>query len=147
VLILGGGTWGASQLLGGDDPQQPPNQPTPPATQTQEPGGSGGSGNAAQPSPPGETTVAVLNGTTSTGLAGALADQVEAEGYQRGAVDTNPDQGIQASTVYYADGERATAREVAQLLSIENVEAIEPEVQNLAPEADIVVLAGADQAP
>jgi hypothetical protein len=147
VLILGGGTWGASQLLGGDDPQQQPNQPAPPATQTQEPGTSGGGGNAAQPSPPGETTVAVLNGTTSTGLAGALADQVEGEGYQRGAVATNPDQGIQESTVYYADGERATAREVAQLLSIENVEAIEPETQSLAPEADIVVLAGADQAP
>jgi hypothetical protein len=148
VLILGGGTWAASNLLGGDDPKQPPNQPAPPATQTQEPGTTGDGGSAAQPSPPGETNVAVLNGTTFTGLAGDLADSLTAEGYQKGVVETNTrDQTIQESTVYYADGERATAREVGKVLSVENIEPLDPETESLAPEADIVVLAGADQAP
>jgi hypothetical protein len=150
VLILGGGTWGVSQLLGGDDPQAPPNESAPPATQTQEPGGTGtgDGGNAAQPSPPGETNVAVLNGTTFTGLADGLADRLTGEGYQRGLVETNDrDQTIQESTVYYADGERATARAVGKVLSIDTFEPLDPETESLAPEADIVVLAGADQAP
>ena len=149
MLLLGGGTWGASQLLGGDDPQPPPNQPAPPATQTQEPGTTGDGGNTAQPSPPAETNVAVLNGTTFTGLAGQLADRVSQEGgFERGAVETNTrDQTIQESTIYYADGERATAREVGKVLSIDNIEPLDPETESLAPEADIVVLAGADQAP
>ena len=72
---------------------------------------------------------------------------VGAEGYQRGAIQTNPDQSIATSTVFYADGERATGREVAKLLGIEDVQPLNPDEAALAPEADIVVLAGADQAP
>ena len=90
----------------------------------------------------------MLNGTTSTGLAGTIADQLTGEGYVRDVVETNTrDQTVQESTVFYADGERATAREVGKLLSIENAEPLDPETESLAPEADIVVLAGADQAP
>jgi len=147
VLILGGGTWGISQILGGEDDTPPPqNQTTPPPTATEE--ADGGGNEAAQPSPPAETTVAVLNGTTSTGLAGALADKLSAEGYQRGVVGTNTrDQTIEQTVVYYADGERATARAVARIFSVDSIEPLDPETQSLAPEADIVVLAGADQAP
>ena len=90
----------------------------------------------------------MLNGTTSTGLAGALADQISEKGYQRGVVETNTrDQTVEQSTIFYADGERATAREVGKLLSIDKIEPLDPETESLAPEADIVVLAGADQAP
>jgi 2-polyprenyl-6-methoxyphenol hydroxylase-like FAD-dependent oxidoreductase len=93
--------------------------------------------------------VAVLNGTTFTGLAGQLADRVSQEGgFERGATETNTrDQTIQASTVFYADGFRSQARSVARLLSISDVEPIDADTQSLAPEADVVVLAGADQAP
>jgi hypothetical protein len=146
VLILGGGTFLVSQLVGGDEEPTTPNTLAPPPTQTEEPATGGGS--AAEPSPPAETNVAVLNGTTFTGLAGDLADQIAGAGYQKGVVETNTrDQTIEASIVYYADGERATARAVARLLSIENVEPLDPETESLAPDADIVVLAGADQAP
>jgi hypothetical protein len=90
----------------------------------------------------------VLNGTTFTGLAGGIADEVAEKGYVRGITETNTrDQTIQDSVVYYADGERASAQEVAKLLSIEQVDAIDAETQSLAPDADVVVLAGADQAP
>jgi hypothetical protein len=147
VLILGGGTFLVSQLLGGDDTPPPQNQTAPPPTQTQEPG-EGGGNQGAEPSPPAETNVAVLNGTTSTGLAGTIADQISAEGYQRGVVETNErDQTIEQTIIYYADGERATARAVGRLLSVENFEPLDPETESLAPDADIVVLAGADQAP
>ncbi len=93
--------------------------------------------------------MAVLNGTTFTGLAGQLADRVAQEGgYERGATETNTrDQTIQTSTVFFADGFRSQARKVAELLSVSAVEPLDSETQALAPEADVVVLAGADQAP
>ena len=65
-----------------------------------------------------ETTVGVLNGTTTNGLAGTIADQLAQEGgYERGITATNTrDQTLQASTVYYGHGFRAQARDVAELL-------------------------------
>jgi len=145
VLILGGGTFVISQL-GGDEAPTPPNRAAPPPNQSD----TGGGGGAQEPAKtPAETNVAVLNGTTFTGLAGQLADRVSQEGgYERGATETNTrDQTIQSSTVLYADGFRGQARKVAELLSISAVEPVDAETQALAPEADVVVLAGADQAP
>jgi hypothetical protein len=143
VLILGGGAFVISQL-GGDDNPPAPNRAAPPSTQT------GGNGGGAAPAPtqsPSETNVAVLNGTTSTGLAARIADRVAQEGYVRGVTQTNTrDQTIQASTVYYADGYRDNARAIGRLLGIDDLKAIDADTQALAPDADIVVLAGADQA-
>jgi LytR cell envelope-related transcriptional attenuator len=153
VLILGGGAFVGSQLLGGDDQPTPPNEAAPPPTESpaQDQGGGSGNGNGgggAQAPPVAETNVAVLNGTTFTGLAGQLADEVAADGYQRGITETNTrDQTIQESVVYYADGFRASARAVGKLLSIEQFEPLDSETASLAPGADVVVLAGADQAP
>jgi LytR cell envelope-related transcriptional attenuator len=150
VLILGGGAFVGSQLLGGDDTPTPPNRATPPPTETAEEsdgGGGNGGGGAAAP-PAAETNVAVLNGTTFTGLAGQLADELGTKGYQRGITETNTrDQTIQESIVYYADGFRASARAVGKLLSIGQAEPLDSETASLAPDADVVVLAGADQAP
>jgi len=144
VLLLGGGTFLASQLLGGDDDPAPPNQAAPPSTQTEN-----GADEASDPSPPAETTVAVLNATNFTGLAGQIADRVAEEGgYQRGITETNTrDQTLQASTVYFGDGFRGSARAVARMLSIDDVQSLDDETAALAPDADVVVLAGADQAP
>jgi hypothetical protein len=145
VLLLGGAAFGASQLFGGDDNAPQPNQAAPPPTQTATT--EGGEANAATPAS--ETTVAVLNGTTFNGLAGNLADQLSQEGgYQRGITETNVrDQTLQESTVYYADGFRRQARDVAKLLTISTVQPIDEETAALAQGADVVVLAGADQAP
>ena len=141
VLILGGGAFAVSQV-GGDDSPSAPNRSTPPPTRT----GAGVDGSRKTAA---ETNVAVLNGTTFTGLAGQLADRVSQEGgYQRGATETNTrDQTIQTSTVYYADGFRGQARKVGELLSISAIEPLDEETQALTPDADVVVLAGADQAP
>jgi hypothetical protein len=147
VLVLGGGAFLGSQLLGGDDTPEPPNQAAPPPTETEESGGGGG-GQGGEARPPGETNVAVLNGTTFTGLAGQLADKVEAEGYERGITETNTrDQTIQESVIYYGDGFRASARAVGRLLSIEQLAELDSDTASLAPGADVVVLAGADQTP
>ena len=144
VLILGGGTFAVSQLAGDDSPPAP-NRAAPAPGETDPT--TDGAGRPATPAA--ETNVAVLNGTTFTGLAGQLADRIAQEGgYNRGATETNTrDQTLQSSTVFHADGFRSQARKVAGLLSIDAVEPIDDETQSLAPEADVVVLAGADQAP
>jgi LytR cell envelope-related transcriptional attenuator len=150
VLILGGGAFVGSQLLGGDEEPTPPNRAAPPPTETadQSNGGGGNQGGGAEAPPPAETNVAVLNGTTFPGLAGQLADQVAAEGYERGVTETNiRDQTIQESIVYYADGFRASARAIGKLFSIDQFEPLDSETASVAPGADVVVLAGADQTP
>jgi hypothetical protein len=143
VLILGGGAFALSQL-GGDDEPTPPNRAAPAPGETTTGTGSGGSATTAA-----DTNVAVLNGTTFTGLAGQLADRISQEGgFERGATETNTrDQTLAASTVYYANGFRSQARKVGELLSITAVEPLDAETRSLAPDADVVVLAGADQAP
>ena len=49
--------------------------------------------------------------------------------------------------MFYSDGFRPQARSVDELLSISDVEPLDADTQALAPDADVVVLAGADQAP
>ena len=143
VLLLGGTAFGLSQVLGGDDPTPPPNQAQPPSGQN---GGQDGGTNPSVPNE--ETTVGVLNGTTTNGLAGTIADRLQAEaGYAKGTTATNTrDQTLQASTVYYGEGFRSQGRAVGRLLGIDTIEPIDEETQALAPDADVIVLAGADQA-
>ena len=141
LLLVGGTAFGLSQVLGGDDGSPPPNTAAPPPAETPGANGSGAS------VPNEETAVGVLNGTTTNGLASTLADRLQQEGgYARGTTATNTrDQTLQASTVYYADGFRAQARSVAELLGIDAVEPLDEETKALAPDSDVVVLAGADQ--
>ncbi len=140
MLLLGGTAFGLSQVLGGDEDTPPPNNQAPPPTQTSEPGAAPEVANE-------ETTVGVLNGTTTNGLAATVADSLQQEGgYARGTTATNTDQAVQVTTVYYTDGFRAQGRRVAGMLSVDAVEPITEEAAALAPDADVVVLAGADQA-
>jgi len=143
LLLLGGTAFGLSQVLGGDDPTPQPNQSQPPSGQT---AGQDGGTNPSVPNE--ETTVGVLNGTTTNGLAGTLADRLQQEGgYARGTTATNTrDQTLQTTTVYYAERFRSQARSVAELLGVDAVEPMDEETQALAPDADVIVLAGADQA-
>jgi hypothetical protein len=143
VLVMGAGAFAASQLLGSDDGPQPPNRTSQPATAS--PTATAAQDRGAKP--PAETVVAVLNGTTFNGLAGTIADQLGRAGYQRGATITNPDQSLQTSTVFFADGARANARRIARRLNVSDVRALDASTQALAPDADVIVLAGADQAP
>jgi hypothetical protein len=144
VLILGGGAFAISQLGGGDTPPKP-NQSAPPTSQD----AAGTSGqDAGSATPPAETTVSVLNGTTFNGLARQISAKITADGFRAGTTATNTrDQSVEQSVVYYADGFRAQGRRVAGLLDVTAVRPLDAETQALAPQSDIVVLAGADQAP
>jgi LytR cell envelope-related transcriptional attenuator len=96
------------------------------------------------------TTVAVLNGTTVTGLARTAADKLIANGYNEPNVITNDttNQTRAVSEVFYEDGHRNEAYSVAACLEIrfDHVHAMNANARALADRADIAVFIGADKA-
>jgi hypothetical protein len=92
------------------------------------------------------TRVAVLNGTTQTGLARAVADQVEKARFTIAATATNADQAVPTTTVSYRDGNQRAAQVVAQVLGIDRA-SVQPVDANasVAADADVVVIVGADK--
>ncbi|MET0511137.1 MAG: LytR C-terminal domain-containing protein [Thermoleophilaceae bacterium] len=100
------------------------------------------------PIEPSSVTVAVLNGTTVGGLAAALGDQVGAAGFQVGTVaNFGPNQQLAESIVEYTKGHEREAAAVGRKLGISQRERARAESQELAGDATVIVIAGADQAP
>jgi len=95
---------------------------------------------------PGDVTVAVLNGTTVPGLAKQVSDRVAAKGFKVGTVANTADQEQQRaeSVVLYSPGHRNEAKAVSRRLGIPQRAAIDPGSQQLAGDATVVVIAGAD---
>jgi hypothetical protein len=96
--------------------------------------------------PPGEIEVAVLNGTAVTGLAATWGDTIEKKGFELGAV-TNTNSTFEESVVMFEPGAKPEAKEVAERLSIKNVEPMIPEVAEVSNEAKVSVVVGEDNAP
>jgi LytR cell envelope-related transcriptional attenuator len=115
-------------------------------------GGGGGSSSAHHTQKtvsinPKSITVAVLNGTTVTGLAATVADKVEQAGFTRGNTNNALTQGQQAeSVVEYADHNLAAAQLVGKKLGITQFEKIDAQTQTLAGDATVTVVVGADKA-
>lgn len=137
ALLLGGGD-GEPQQAG---QTQPGNTVVPP--QTSDPGPASTSSATRS-----DTTVAVLNGTTTPGLAARVADEVEQAGFTRGTTGNATEQNRSATLVQYVDGARDEAREVAQVIGI-GADAISPldeGTRTVAGDAArVVVTVGADQ--
>jgi hypothetical protein len=95
-------------------------------------------------------TVAVLNGTTVTGLARAAADELTSRGYDEPTVVTNDttNQARARTTVYYEPGHRTDALGVASCLHIDSdrVVSMDANARALADRAQVAVFMGADQA-
>jgi hypothetical protein len=148
VLIIGGaavfGLTQASDDNGGGTPasDRPSGGGTPDADQ----GGDNGGGNNSRAVVPGNVTVAVLNGTTVPGLAKQVGDEVESHGFRLGTVANTADQEQQRaeSVVLFAPGHVREARAVNKRLGIGQREPIDQASQELAGDATVVVIAGAD---
>jgi hypothetical protein len=101
----------------------------------------------AATSNPADTTVAVLNGTGTAGLAHHLASDLQQGGYSQAAASSAVPQGTHPTTVVeYTQGHRSAAQAVARSLNVGQVQPIESSIAVLAGSAEVVVLAGADQA-
>jgi LytR cell envelope-related transcriptional attenuator len=104
--------------------------------------------------PPARVRIAVLNGTTVTGLARAAADELKSKGYDEPNVVTNDvsNQSRPRSLVYYAPGHKADAQGVAGCLNI-GLDRVQPMgteeylQATRANRADVAVYVGADRVP
>jgi LytR cell envelope-related transcriptional attenuator len=96
---------------------------------------------------PGKVTVAVLNGTTVSGLAAALRERLAATGFRKGTIDVFTDQQLAKSVVQYAPGHQVAAKAVGRRLGISRRGPATAESRALAGDAAVIVIAGADKAP
>jgi len=153
VAVLLVGVLVATQLLGGDEEPAPPNRISTTA---------GASEDAGQLDTPRETTnttttpeisrggitVAVLNGTLTTGLARGASTKIETAGYKIGKITNAADQSRQATTVQFVEGSRRAAEDVAKIIGVSAaaVSAMDQGTAVVAGEdATVVVTVGADQ--
>jgi hypothetical protein len=96
---------------------------------------------------PAETSVAVLNGTETSGLAHRVSDTLHQGGYtQATALNGRPPGANQVTVVEYAPGHRADAQGVASSLSVTSVQPMESATASLAGSASVVVIVGLDKA-
>jgi hypothetical protein len=103
--------------------------------------------NAAATTSPAQLSVAVLNGTTTTGLAHHVSEELAQRGYSKAAALTGQPPGAnQVTTVQYTSGHSADAQSVAHALGVSQAQPIEGTVASLAPSATVVVIVGLDKA-
>jgi len=98
---------------------------------------------------PASTKVAVLNGTTTAGLASREKDTLTGAGFTQIATGNNTDQQRADSSVLYGTrpGARAQARTVAEELNVSTVQRMDADTRDLSEDADVVVIVGQDKAP
>ncbi|MDX6653716.1 MAG: hypothetical protein QOH18_417 [Solirubrobacterales bacterium] len=94
---------------------------------------------------PGEIEVAVLNGTSVTGLAATWGDKIEKKGFELGAV-TNTNSTFEKSVVMFEPGAKPEAKVVAERLSIKKTEPTIAEVAEVSNGAKVSVVVGEDNA-
>jgi hypothetical protein len=143
ILIFGGGS---------DEPPAKPNtvaQPTSDDT---------GAANGASTTPskaPARVNrkavpLAVLNGTTVTGLARGAADKLTQKGYNEPNVVTNDttNQARPTTQIFYEARARAAALDVAKILGVPSaqIKAMDANARALADRAEVAVFVGADKA-
>jgi hypothetical protein len=136
---------------GGDDTPPAPNTTAPAPTPT-----AGTETPSAAAPAKADTTVVILNGTITDGLAAESKAALEGAGYSADRIPTGTsnNQTVARSSVYYADGRRRLAMDIARVLGIDAVARLDPDTQALAEnsadppvQADVVVILGADRTP
>lgn len=91
-----------------------------------------------------EVSLVVLNGAGTTGLADRVADDAAAVGFSD--VRTGVTGETNQSVVLFDKGSKREASTVARLLGIDILQPIQRDVRAIAPDADVVVVAGEDRA-
>jgi hypothetical protein len=145
VLVVGGGiAVGVVQLAGSDSGT---TKSTPAGNTTSSSGGQpSGSKPAQAPLRPGDISVAVLNATPVAGLASQFGDRAQADGFKKDNVGNAPGGQQRAeSVVLYAPGHERDARFVRRKFGINNIEAVDAQSRALAPQADVILVIGADK--
>jgi hypothetical protein len=140
ILLFGGG---------GDNAKPEPNTVAQPGASTT-PAGAKAATKAPTKLDRKQFPLAVLNGTTVTGLARAAADKLTAKGYNEPNVVTNDttNQARQTTQIFFEPKARAAAIDVAKILGVRavNVKPMDANARALADRATVAVFVGADKA-
>ena len=141
ILIFGGG---------GDEPTPPPNTVAQPTTGDADSANGSATPKAAVKVNRKAVPLAVLNGTTVTGLARGAADKLTTKGYNEPNVVTNDttNQARPTTQIYYEAKVRAAALDVAKILGVPTaqVKPMDANARALADRAEVAVFVGADKA-
>jgi hypothetical protein len=147
VIVLGlGGTVGVLALTGNDKSSKSKAPSTVPLPKGDKKAARKSRKPAVPAVDPSTVTVAVLNGTQVTGLAGTTGQKVSAAGFRLGNVATASLQARAESVVLYSPGASRQARYVARKLGISQIEPVDSQSATLAGAATVVVVVGADRA-
>jgi hypothetical protein len=151
VLVLSSGGGGKSTGKGSSGGQSSANSAAgttaTSATPSHKHASSHQSESSAPAASPASTSVAVLNGTNTAGLAHSLSKDLQQSGYsQATALNGTPPGTHSITLVEYAAGHRADAQGVASALGVAQVQPMNAAVSALASPAIVVVVAGADKA-
>ena len=149
ILILGGaGVFGITELSSDDEGGGTPAGNSNSASVTGGEVEGENAQNRRKPVVPANVTVAVLNGTTVPNLALGVGERVQNQGFTLGTVANSADQEQQRaeSVVMFAPGHRREAAAVSRRLKITQRQPIDAASQELAGDATVVVIAGADLA-
>jgi cytoskeletal protein RodZ len=143
VLSLGGSSKGGSPSSGSSGAEASSSATRTTATHTT----SSSTSTSASGTAAGETNVAVLNGTGTTGLAHRVSAELHSQGYSKAtALNGKPPGANQATVVEYSSGHQAQAQGVARSLGVSQAQPIEGTVASLAGSATVVVIVGLDKA-
>lgn len=129
LILIAGIAFGATRLLDDDDETA---------------GDGGGGANSQLACPPGQTRVAVLNGTAEAGLAQGSAQQIEQSGYEVRPI-TNSESAFDASVVMFAPESQQCAPEVGEIVDIQTTEQMDQEIQGISEGAAVAVVLGEDR--
>jgi hypothetical protein len=152
VLVVGGAVAFGITQLAGDDTGGAGGDARPVTaggdTEARDRGGGGDTGARDRGGgvKPARVTVAVLNGTTVPGLAATLSDEIASAGFKVGTIDNFTDQQLAESVVQYAPGHAREAAAVSRKVGISQREAVNPSSQQVAGDATVIVIVGADKA-
>jgi LytR cell envelope-related transcriptional attenuator len=129
ILVLGGVAFGVTRIVGGDSTSDAPT-----------------AGKDKGPCPPGQTRVAVLNGTPTPGLAATFAAPLKQKGYKTTPVG-NTDSPFGTSVVMYDPQQgKECAGVISQIVGISKQQPMDNEVR-VASEGDpVAVVLGDDKA-
>jgi hypothetical protein len=135
---------------GGDKPTPKPNTVAQPGASGTPAGSSTTPSKAAVKLVRKDFPLAVLNGTTVTGLARGAADKLTRKGYNEPNVVTNDttNQARDTTEIFFEAKARAAALDVAKILGVSsaNVKPMDANARALADRATVAVFVGADKA-
>jgi hypothetical protein len=138
VVLTGGGDDPSTDTTRAEEPRViPPPSQTEPADETEK-------------TPRGDVTVAVLNGTSVTGLARRVAEKIEGAGFDvpDDLVTNAVEQNRSATVVMYSEGNREEALDVARTIDVgsDALDRLDESTRTLTQNrAMVVVTVGADQ--